>query len=151
MSVTISVANNHYYCDRAGLTKIQIMECHCGDCDLGFDQGCDICGGSGEMPIAVYPFELNVANGNWCAIIRELGIGDPQDLTTGECWGCLMQGALSRVTPEALVKNPSIDFGLTGTTVYEAGRTLDQAGRYLKALRIIAEEAIRREEMVVWN
>lgn len=148
MSVTIQIDGNRDYCDRAGLTKIEQVECYCGDCDQGFEPHCDSCGGTGKMLSATYPYELNIANSNWAALVAELGIANPGRCYEGECWGHRLKVAVKHVEPDALTKTGQFD---VLDALFEAGRSRQQVERYLQALEMIAQEAMRREERVIWH
>jgi hypothetical protein len=153
MSITVTVVQNRKYCDDRGLTRHEVDECHCCD-GTPTDPACEFCHGTGKIALSVYPFAMNLANENWAAIVRELNVvREEWEMIDGQCWGVKMLDALNRLDPARLVTEPSADdenFDPEFAHIYEGGRNKTQVKRYVDMLRIIAEAAIAREEMVIW-
>lgn len=102
-------------------------------------------------------FNLNVANANFHTLWNALGF---DLLDNGDYCGKMhplhMLKALARVNPELITRdgigeNPLKDVFKECKNVYWGGIDLDRAKFYIQRLTEIANEALRREEMIVWS
>jgi len=144
MSVTITIENNRQYCLANGLADERSYDCDC--CD-----GCDCCD-DGRITYLVFPWDLNIANGNFAPLWRALGFAlDANDDWAGHTDGRVLAAALERVTAAQLARPESISTGAKGAMFYDVGLSVERIERYLTALRQIANEAERRESPVVWH
>lgn len=94
-----------------------------------------------------FPFEFNLANGNFASLWRSLGLTLREDVW-GHIDGRTLLGVLE-VPVEKLLSQDSQYDGDQGGTVIDFGISRSQAERYLQLLRSLADEASRREEPVV--
>lgn len=145
MSVTISICNNIQYCERKHLVQKNMHECGCV-CDGQPEPKCWICKGTGEWEETVYPFEVNVSNGNFIALWKAIGLRiDCSDLS-GRMDGRVMLRALKSIDVKSMVREPVVD----GNHM-DFGISSDQADRYIETLTKISMEAERRESDVCWG
>ncbi len=71
-----------------------------------------------------------------------------------ELWGHIDGRTLLRVLAvpvERLTRQESQEQEDTGGTIIDAGISRSQAQRYMDLLKALADEASRREELVVWG
>lgn len=144
MSVTVSIQGNHDWCREHGRVVKVKEECCCvfkGEAE----EDCFLCNGSGIEERDEYPFQLNLANGNFARLCNDLGIKCEPD---GEIDGRTLLSLLG--SPELHVRD-TVEHGGDGPFMLTGGITLDQATRYHARLREIALEAQRREALVVWG
>jgi len=139
MSITITIDNNRPYCLDRDLQTYTTFDC---DCE-GENPDCPYCKGTGRESFEQLPFELNLANANFRTLANALGLDDDD---YGETDGRVLLKALQR-TPTELVLRETVESGNS----YFAGIQGEQASRYFTALTEIANEAIRREEKVIWG
>jgi hypothetical protein len=131
VSVTITINNNHKFVDSncPELIQVEIF-----DKDIDPDQ----------VEYKNYPFELNIANGNFASLWQALGLYT-DDCYSGEIspkilLAYLNQLSLKRVcTPDEIKDN-----------FYTQGIDLSRASRYYWNLMQITKEAIKRNELIVW-
>jgi hypothetical protein len=153
MSITITIQNNREYCHENTLVKHVTEACSCTE---GFegqrveaDPACPYCRGHGTTSEKRYPYELNIAQGNFASLWRSLGLVLREDL-----WGHIDGRTLLRVLAvpvERLTRPESQDQEDTGGTIIDSGISRFQAQRYIDLLKALADEASRREEFVVWG
>jgi hypothetical protein len=146
MSITITINNNRAACDEAGLAKTVVEAC---GCDCGSDKElpmCQYCGGTGEFRHVVYPYDLNVANGNFARLWAALGLPIKYQ---GEVDPRRLRRAL-RVGHEIVQRGTELHQELGKATTINFGITDEQAQRYWRALEEICDVAERREELVIW-
>jgi hypothetical protein len=103
-------------------------------------------------------YNLNVANANFHTIWCALGFDLPSN---GDYCGTMhpmkMLKALKSVSPDLMTRshvgeNPLKDIFINcEQQVYWGGVDLERAKRYIERLTEIANEALRREEMIVWS
>jgi len=98
-------------------------------------------------------YNMNVANANFLTIWSALGF---EVIYEGEMHPLCLLKALNRVPPELVTRdgigeNPLKDIFAGCKNVYWGGIDLDRAKRYIERLTEIANEALRREEMIVWS
>ena len=96
MSITITIQNNREYCHENTLVKHVTEECSCTE---GFegqkvqpDPACPYCRGHGATSEKRYLYDLNIAQGNFAALWRSLGLTLREDL-----WGHIDGRTLLRV------------------------------------------------------
>jgi hypothetical protein len=110
-------------------------------------QACTRCDGKGTTTNRSSRFELNVANANAGLILAALGL---ENLDAESWGGCVNANRLlSRIaatTPALLIRASHQD----GNT-FACGVEPERAQRYLERLTMIATEAARLEEDVVWG
>lgn len=165
MTVTITIMCNSEYIDkyRPELVKVVPEHCQCFDPSLGPDPDCPMCGGTGVDPIIGpeskwYPFEMNIASANFITLWSALGLEVDKEDPCGHCDGRQIIDALERVMPELMVRTNHVevthkvtpDGSAEHINTFTFGIDLIKAQRYIKDLREIAEEAIKREEPVYW-
>jgi hypothetical protein len=91
---------------------------------------------------------LNVTNANFGAIWATLGLTHDW---AGELDGRALAARVRAVRPEAIVRKRPRDVATDGGRTVNRGIRQVQAERYLEMLAVIAAEAERREERVVWG
>jgi len=122
MSVTITIDKNMEYCHRKKWEK------------------------KGECGETIRPFEFNVTNGTFCNLWKCLGFEmDEQTAWPGEVDGRVLQQCLFSFKPHSIVREAK-----QNETVWQGPLSFKQASRYRILLRVIAQEAEKREEKVVW-
>ena len=139
MSVTITVDGNHQYMQEHP-ELIQMDGPY--DCDC-LTNPCSHCNGSGKVSFEVYPFELNLANGNfstlWCAFGFEpesIGSMNAKDLKLA-----VTHTSIGLSEKADKVEGNWISFGITKR----------QVETYFKRLHEITNEAIRRNKEIIWS
>jgi len=134
MSVDITIEDNRAYIDKNCPELIEIEDMS----DIAAQYGYD------NYVYKIYPFELNIANGNFYALFRELGLFDV------DCCGSMsadeLLGRLNNLKPKNLVES-----GYREGNVASCGRNIDQCTRYYWELRKIATEAKNRDKTIVWS
>ena len=93
----------------------------------------------------IYPFELNVANGNAGLIFKMLGMG------MDWCGEADAADILRRVRAAVPQTREQTTVRGGGITIINCGVSDSQSLRYLNELEAIAEEAVRRKEKIVWG
>jgi hypothetical protein len=132
MSITIFPTNNLKFCEENNLIKIHVEDCLCKDAGCAIPH-CHYCNGTGEWTEQIYPFELNLANGNFSTLWRTLGLEYDY---CGEIDADTLSIAVQRFETELLYNN-----------VF----SFDQSRRYIKKLYEICLEALKRGESVTWG
>lgn len=131
MSVTITIMGNQKYCQDYGLVKYEEYD--------------------GEK-YSLYPFELNLSNGNFSTFANALGLIDTEeDMWCGEIYPQKLMMLLRQFQPELAVRAEDKDVGDKGCLYINCGLEQDQIDRYVVLLTVMAEEAERREEVIVWG
>lgn len=143
MAVTITIRNNDQFCVNHKLVRYDAYDCGCDR-----NPRCPDCGGAGEIRFPVYPFSLNVANGNFATLWSALGFD--ADVDCGSMDGRALAAALRNLDPALLIRADRASETPDGPRVYWAGIVGAQADRYIEILSAIADEAQRREELVIW-
>lgn len=147
MSVTITIAHNRDHARQHGTARMIAEPC-CHDAD------CPYCGGKGQMEAhEELPFELNLANGNFATLAAAIGcFGDGDDMWCGSAYPHAVKAALRCLDTELAVRCPTKEFGKRGKLrSMDCGCRPEQVERYTAELTKIADEAERREEMIVWG
>ena len=152
MSITITIRYNREYCYENKLIEDIQESCNC--IDEFADQAkaeptCPYCYGQGTVSSRKFPFELNLANGNFVSLWKSLGLTLRDDV-----WGYIDGRTLLQVLEvpvEKLLSQDSQYDGEQGGTLIDFGISRSQAERYMQLLRSLADEASRREEPVVWG
>jgi hypothetical protein len=108
---------------------------------------CLECEGTGQLEIRELPFELNIANGNFCTLWNALGLDSEPcgEIPAGE-----VLLALESLEHELLERSETVQRGRRGCRVIDCGIGPQQAQRYIAALTAIAREADNRIEPIVW-
>lgn len=152
MSTTITIENNLAYCRAHNLAVERPSYCQCcyptGD---NPEPGCPGCNGTGidcPIPFVDLPFEMNLANGNFNTLWSALGFTPSQG---GSMDARQILRVLASMDTELLLRAEDTATGKKGCQVYYGGICEEQAESYLSRLKEIAEEAAKREELVVWS
>ena len=152
MSTTITIRYNREYCTENELVENIQETCNCAD-ELDdqskADPNCPYCYGKGTVSSRKFPFEFNLANGNFVSLWRSLGLTLRED-AWGHIDGRTLLGVLEVPVEKLLTPDSQYD-GDQGGTLIDFGISRSQAERYLQLLRSLADEASRREEPVVWG
>ena len=99
----------------------------------------------------VYPFELNVANGNWSTFANALGLVDSDSMYEGWADGRVILGLIKRFCPELSIRGERDEQNEGEARIIDCGLSAAQVNRYAIVLAEIASEAERREEKVCWS
>lgn len=149
MTTTITIENNMSYVDKNCPERIvpDDATCQCLDGDTPYSE-CHVCNGTGVDPLlnnspGNYPFELNVCNSNFQLLMSALAIDVKLE---GKIYPIKILKALRTLNSELLVSSDTntgnfISFGVDKL----------RADYYIKKLSEIADEAARREELIVWH
>ncbi len=152
MSITITIRYNREYCYENKLIEDIQESCNCVDefaDQAKAEPTCPYCYGKGTVSSRKFPFEFNLANGNFVSLWKSLGLTLRDDI-----WGHIDGRTLLRVLEvpvEKLLSQDSQYEGEHGGTLIDFGISRSQAERYMLLLRSLADEASRREEPVVWG
>jgi hypothetical protein len=132
MSVTITIENNHKYIDanHPELITVEVF-----DKDIDPDQ----------FEFKVYPFELNLANGNFACVWQALGLYS-DDCYCGSMSANLLISYLNKLNVRSIKREDSQDHN-----VYTQGIDLERASRYYWSIMSIAQEAKKRDSLIVWG
>ena len=146
MSVTILIANSKKYIDQnhPEMIKVETYDCQCAYGGTPEDD-CWECKGSGIVKFENYPYEMNLANGNFRTLWNSLGFSTEEGL-----YGVMRPQAILKAlkrTPYELIERESKQEG----NVHTGGIHTGQAMRYLEVLEVIAREAEKREEVIIWG
>jgi len=141
MSVTISIEDNCNYCREHNLVQIEEYECSC--VQFPREGECFMCHGTGKETFEVYPFDMNLANGNFHMLWNALAL--PFDYS-----GCIdariVRDALKGFDIALLIRDTIQDGNVINCGVDE-----ERAVRYIARLTEIVDEAERRERKVCWG
>ena len=130
MSVTITIANNSEYVKKNCPELIKFEEYPADE----------------FYPAAKFeylPFEMNMANGNFQTVFSALGLNTEY---CGSMDGRKLQNAIRSFNPELAIRATNIS-----KNIIEIGIDEDRITYYTESLLEIADEAIKREEMVCWG
>ena len=141
MSVTITINNNIQYCNENNLFTPDSIEC----CN---DKECPSCKGKGTYTFNQYPFELNVSNTNFDVLWSALNLHSEPD---GEMYPQRLKIALKSFDPALLVRDTVKEKGHHQPSIIHCGIDAERARYYYEKLMIIAEEAMKREELINWS
>lgn len=146
MSVTVTVANNENYCVENNL--VGYTEYGCQTCEFdGNKPDCRECGGSGKVRFDDFPFEMNIANGNfsrvWQALDLPVEFGGHLDAKT-------LLAKVAACDVSKIVRDPRSEQS-GNVRVHYCGISHEHAQSYLSRLEDIAREADRRGKEVVWG
>lgn len=93
--------------------------------------------------------ELNLANGNFFTLDSALGVFDEE--WCGSMSPQHMLNALRTFDPDLAVRAEQREYGDGGELHYvNCALPREQVDRYVQMLTLIANEALRRGEMIVW-
>lgn len=153
MSVTIMPGQNMSYCDEHNL--VNYTEYDCQTCSFeGVKETCSECstypGPAGKVRFPDYPYELNVANGNFRTLWASLAL-EPGEYLSGFMPPATLRQALDNFDPALMERATTIEEGSTGIRLINCGVTLDQANYYYHRLLEIVTEAERRGVDIVWG
>lgn len=146
MSVTITINKNDTYCEKEGLVTKDEYDCQCSF--DGVSPNCQECNGKGKIYFDHFPFEMNLANGNFRTLFASLAL-EPGEYLNGEIDARTMKQALRSAEVALIERAPHTEQGRV--TIHHCGIDKEQASRYLERLLEITAEAERREEMIVWG
>jgi len=152
MSVTITIENNEKYIDenKPELIETEIYDCQCVDFseDGNPVSTCSTCRGEGTVSFTNYPYEFNIANGNFSTLWNSLGFDFDY---CGELDPRTILKAIKR-TPVALIEKQTTEDNEEGKAhIINCGIDTEQANYYLIELVRICAEAEKREEKVYWG
>jgi len=152
MSITIMINDNQKYIDNNSpeLIHTQTFDCQCVDFseDGKPVSSCFECKGKGTISFTNYPFEMNLANGNFRTLWNSLGLNFDY---CGEIDPRTILKAINR-TPVSLVERQTTEDNEEGKVhIIHCGIDTEQAGWYFTTLTEICEEAEKREEKVYWG
>ena len=102
MSVTISIHGGIQWAEEND--EVDIREVECGFTGKVCHAGCQYCEGTSFVTEKVYPFELNVANGNWSTFANALGLVDSDSMYEGWADGRVIIGLIKRFCPELSIR-----------------------------------------------
>lgn len=139
MTMCVTVSHNLQYCDEHNLIRVMQDSCQCVDFPEMTD--CYVCEGTKVISWKELPFEINIADGNFHMLWNSLGLdpkGKPID-------GRILLDALKIYDPDLGIRATEED----GNFIH-CGTTPAQIARYMETLTEIANEAIRREQPVIW-
>jgi hypothetical protein len=149
MSVTITITGNRAFCEARNM----VDESERFECDLcdGSAPDCPECKGKGYVSFPIYPYELNISNGNFCTLWNSLALSVSNDNLCGSIDPPSLTLALLSGNPELAVRQGGRSSGRGRATLIEFGISDDQAKRYHVRLAEIAAEAMKRGEFVTWG
>ena len=142
MSVTITIRDNHDYCEQRGLIAYSRHQCICV-CDECADGLCNVCKGSGIEVFAELPFELNLTNSNFSTFWTALGFPEEYE---GEIDSRFIMRAIRCLDIRTVHREDVKDGNYTSF-----GIGSEQADRYVESLLKICKEAEKRESNIVWS
>ncbi len=152
MSVTFTIADNERYCRENFPERIVSVAYECLCCDSSMDiaptPGCPHCRGSGICGVETFPYELNVANGNFRTLMAALGMEAESGF--GDCQPRELLQAVTATSAGWIVREERVESLPEQAQAIYCGIDQEQAERYLEALAEIAREAERREQPVIW-
>lgn len=147
MTVTLTIQNNDAYCDAHLPDSIKMDEdlsCQCAESTGVADDHCPVCFGTGVLPnFKIYPFVLELSNTNFTLIMSALGLSVD---TYGEILPHKLWLSLRSLSPLLLERSIR-----TGDNEFYLGVDTQQSERYIKELTSIVHEALRREELIIWD
>ena len=138
--MTITIAGNREHTISTGMMQYSKYPC----CDI---PACPSCQGKGETKYEVLPYELNLANVNFAHLWNTLGLTTDED--GGSCDGRVILRKLAGAPLP--VRQGYHKIGDQGAESIDPGIDTERAERYYYVLKEIAEEATRREELVIWG
>ena len=147
MSVTITIQGNHEHCEENGLIKKQAYECDCTYLAEDPHPECRLCGGTGQILFNTYPFEMNLANGNFYHLWEVLGLNPDPECLCGEIDPLEIKIAIEQMNPFSLMREDN----QIAENITICGVTTEQAARYCDNLWKMVLEAIEREKTIVWS
>lgn len=151
MSVTITIASNIEYCTKNNLVTFEEYDCqHCSYYDATpecFECGGNASGHSGKVRFNIYPFEMNLANGNASTFLSALGIDFDY---CGEMDARVIISALKSYDPALCVRSAVDEQNPNEARMINCGISFEHAESYSQRLFAIAIEAEKREEKIVW-
>jgi len=146
----ITIAGNEKYCRAHDLIQQDSYPCPCKDKYADPDPTCEVCSGGGRVEYEIIPFEMDLAEQNFSTLWHALGLGSPEDK-----WiqGITLLRQINSTPVELLERAGTIR--PSGEYAHEAwndpGIDLPRAEFYLNELKKIAEEAAKRESLVIWS
>lgn len=140
MTVTISPKNNLEFCRVNGLVEIVKEACLCVDFP---DENCYYCKGTKENVEEIFPFEMNISSGNFSTLWNSLGLEfdycgqiDPREVID----------SLNSFDENLLIRANFVD-----GNIYSFGIDIERAKSYIDRLRNIAEESLKRNQLISWG
>ena len=142
MTVTITIEGNHNYCRKNDLLIEHTYECpQCSTSPINLQ--CEECFGTGYGTYKTYPYEIIMTNQDFSDFLATVGLTD--------------QILYCRIWPQKLTNRLAGLVDMIHETDMEKVEEKPYAGEYQKVCTYVIEmyelcqEAIRREEMVVWQ
>jgi len=146
----IAIEHNEKYCRVHDLIKQDVYPCCCNVKDAA-NPNCDICSGEGSVEYEVMPYAMDLATPNFSTIWHALGIAEVEDKWID---GRTLAKRIAETPVELLVRAGQVkiaDSQIGHTTYNDPGIDLKRAEFYLSELKKIADEAAKRESLVVWS
>ncbi len=143
MSITITIDDNRDYCRLWNLQTLTRTECYCVR-DAAADAACGTCNGSGFYLFESRPFEMNLANTNAMMLLR-LALDTPPDFCGDVDADSVLRNL--QTIPAALLVKETTQTGQQIQFGYDAHQSTDRLHR----LQVIALEAARRKQRIVWG
>jgi hypothetical protein len=147
MSTTITIRYNREYCTENELVENVLETCNCADeldDQAKADPNCPYCYGKGTVSSRKFPFEFNLANGNFVSLWRSLGLTLREDV-----WGHIDGRTLLRVlevpvekllTPDSQYDGDQggtlIDFGISRSQAEYLSRRSRTASRFQESRKL---------------
>ena len=126
MSVSITITGNKKYCDKNGLFR-----------EVSDDYG----------TFREYPFDMNLANGNFASFFGAMGMVE----AFGEIYPQKLSAKLSALQANDAEREYSEFDTESACHIIDCGLTKVQISRYTELLKVMCDEAERREEKIVWG
>ena len=133
MSITIMIENNYSFIDA---NSPELIKLESYEADEQYPDG---------VTFKIYPFELNIANGNFACLWEALGLYT-DDCYCGSIEAKLLISYLKQLNIKLVCREDEQDGNL-----YTQGIDLARASRYYWNLMQIAQEAAKRGEKVTWG
>ena len=144
MSITISPVGNFEHCEKLDLVKINREDCLCyGE----HRENCHYCNGSGFFEEKIYPYELNISNGNFETLWNALGL---EFAYCGEICPHILLEAVANADVQLIIRANYVDASENGATFYSFGIDAGRAESYLNRLSQIIIQAIARKVKIQW-
>ena len=142
MSVTVSPTNNIEFCQKNNLITICKEEC----CEWS---DCHFCHGTNEYETKIYPFEMNLSNGNFSTLWNSLGLDFDY---CGEISPEELRDSLLNFDEELLLRANHVEANENGDAHFISfGIDRERAIGYNKRLKAIVAEAFLRKTTISWG
>jgi hypothetical protein len=153
MSVTVTIRNNQAYCTARGMVD-ESERFPCDHCESKEHPSpdCHECNGKGYVSFPIFPFEMNISNGNFKTFWNSLALPLEGNDLCGIIDPVTVALALNSGDPALAVRQGGRSSGKSRqATLIEFGISTDQAERYHIRLAEIAKEALKRGEFITFS